>query len=444
MAILLLAEPLKVDVITFARVMGALFSMGTLTVLMLIAEKIFQSIKIDQSGYKILGLVFAVVMMAIEPSFSIWSAAGLETSLHTFLVLLFVYLVIIGAGPKALGLSLFLAFAARHEAALLALLIPIRFAGRDFFKNVFISGVVSGVLVSVLLYLRFWYYGEILPNTYYAKTGGGVELISRGFNYYLEHLADSAWYVIIPLVLFGLWTYRSNSQVRIVVIAYLLLLSPCILVGGDGLGMFRFLISSMGLLFVIASLGLQALIEQLKFRGIVIAGGLFLFVGINVWDIGAERKFGDIQYQKHVEIPNWKAVGEWLKKTTKPETLIAAVPIGALGYYSERPVLDMVGLVDKHIARTDSKDASSGTIGHLKHDGAYVLDRKPEILLLGNIFVTDKPRDPLDPEFMPISKVEAIYLREKDVMADPRFAALYEPRVVEIGEGKYLNYYRLK
>ena len=42
-------------------------------------------------------------------------------------------------------------------------------------------------------------------------------------------------------------------------------------------------------------------------------------------------------------------MGEWLRENTPPETVIAALDIGAVGYASERRVLDLMGLVSPEI-----------------------------------------------------------------------------------------------
>ena len=53
----------------------------------------------------------------------------------------------------------------------------------------------------------------------------------------------------------------------------------------------------------------------------------------------------------------YRKLGLWLKENTDPKTTVAAVEIGTLGWYSERPIIDVLGLVSppnaKYIAKRD-------------------------------------------------------------------------------------------
>jgi hypothetical protein len=72
---------------------------------------------------------------------------------------------------------------------------------------------------------------------------------------------------------------------------------------------------------------------------------------------------------------SYRRLGLWLRAYAPPDYLIAASDIGAVGWYSERPILDMFGLVDKHIARQPG-------ILHAKFDADHVLARRPDVVVL--------------------------------------------------------------
>jgi hypothetical protein len=76
-----------------------------------------------------------------------------------------------------------------------------------------------------------------------------------------------------------------------------------------------------------------------------------------------------------------RQVGEWLRDRMPPGTLVATNAAGALPYFSRLPVIDMLGLTDRHIARRPAD--RSQWIGHEKGDGAYVLARRPDVIVLG-------------------------------------------------------------
>ncbi len=128
---------------------------------------------------------------------------------------------------------------------------------------------------------------------------------------------------------------------------------------------------------------------------------------------------------------------------TRPGESLAAVPIGAVAYYSGLTAIDMMGLTDGHIAHREMPNMGEGWAGHEKHDGPYILSRKPTYLLLGNIDVSDRPRDPSKIPFIPY-RFRAIWEREKDFYDTDLLPKLYESRSAEIGPGTFLNFYELR
>jgi hypothetical protein len=102
-----------------------------------------------------------------------------------------------------------------------------------------------------------------------------------------------------------------------------------------------------------------------------------------------------------------KTTGLCIRDRTAPDESIAAVAIGALRYYSDRPVIDMVGLTDLHIARETRVPVGRGWAGHEKYDSRYVLSRRPIYICI--------------PEQSGSSLVPAWY----DLWQQPDFRSLY-------------------
>ena len=69
---------------------------------------------------------------------------------------------------------------------------------------------------------------------------------------------------------------------------------------------------------------------------------------------------------------------------TPPAQLVATSGIGRIGYFGMNiRILDLLGLVDKHIARSSKMIA--GTIelpGHSRTDADYVLSRRPDVIMI--------------------------------------------------------------
>jgi len=72
---------------------------------------------------------------------------------------------------------------------------------------------------------------------------------------------------------------------------------------------------------------------------------------------------------------SYRDLGLWLQKNTPPESSVAVSDIGAIGYFSERRIIDMFGLIDTHLARVGGKQ-------HHKTDPDYVLARNPDYVVL--------------------------------------------------------------
>lgn len=92
--------------------------------------------------------------------------------------------------------------------------------------------------------------------------------------------------------------------------------------------------------------------------------------------------------------------------------LVAAVAIGKFGYDIRLPVLDMLGLVDPHIARSPRYEPSKPVLwlaGHMRTDADYVFSRQPDY-----IFV---PRPWSSPVRLPV---------HDDVWSHPRLERDYE------------------
>jgi tetratricopeptide (TPR) repeat protein len=75
-------------------------------------------------------------------------------------------------------------------------------------------------------------------------------------------------------------------------------------------------------------------------------------------------------------------IGAWLGEHLRPDEAIAATPIGAVAYFSRRPVIDMLGLVDREIARHPDPIAGlTDTWKEKKYNAASVLRRRPGAIL---------------------------------------------------------------
>lgn len=247
----------------------------------------------------------------------------------------------------------------------------------------FILGAYMVVFVPYFLW-RISYYGELLPNTFYAKTGGGVEQALRGMKYTSKFVlafgGPLLLLIFVPLFRQG-WAALKGWQ------GYLLLLvgtysGYIILVGGDHFPGERFfvplvpwcaLLMTSGLATVYASCQQHPALRQLAPVGLT----LFLLL-YPPYALQRSVTFDTVLSGNDESVWIWRELGWWLQEHTAPDASVAALGAGAIAYYSDRTTIDLLGLNERHIARVAVTDMGTGTAGHEKRDPEYVLrERRP-------------------------------------------------------------------
>ena len=164
-------------------------------------------------------LLIVPIFLAANRSYAVWCTSGLETKLFELLIVAGVLRTLREIDLAASGLRNPFPF----SAVLLALACLTRPDGVLIFGCVFVARMlvqrragslraapfinaisVFALLVGGHLIFRLGYYGEWLPNTYYAKVGGETWW-SMGGKYFAAFGIEYAAWVWLPLVLVGAW-----------------------------------------------------------------------------------------------------------------------------------------------------------------------------------------------------------------------------------------------
>lgn len=246
-----------------------------------------------------------------------------------------------------------------------------------------LDGGLFGLLYGVYFLWRWRYFGDLFPNTYYAKVTGGPEQWHNGW------LALKAWgtshplFVVVLLVTpLLLWRHRVRPEIPWVGVLWGTTMGWAVYVvsiGGDFMPFFRFwlpTVAPLALLTVWCAWRLQGL------RGRRSAVFLVLLVSqtlAGAWDEEDLRA-----YVAHRTTVVGQHVGQFFAETLPAESLMAVNTVGSLPYESRQPTLDMLGLTDKAIARHPIYVVSPRWAGHRRGWGAYVLSRKPQVVLWYN------------------------------------------------------------
>ncbi|QQG44129.1 MAG: hypothetical protein HYW86_04700 [Candidatus Roizmanbacteria bacterium] len=430
------------DIVWIGRNVGLLF--GSLQIILLYF--FLKKIKIS-SVSRFLALLF----ISSSNIIAVWSLGGLEITMYSFFLLLnYVFLSLNSKFDKQklfiFSIISILVILTRLEGLFVPVLATLWFVfkAKVKLKNLIFYYLLPFTFVIASSFLiRYSLYGQLLPNTFYAKVGANLDIYLRGLRYTFDFFLNYSF--ILFFIVLIIWGYINKTRTVLLALLFIFtIVTETVLVGGDGLPMYRFLLPALPYFTVLLAFFL-AKIEDVFPNSYIKYIFMFSFAAILIYRAFAQPLVGN-QYQiyldqKNYEIPRWTYVGKWLKENAKPNETIALVPIGAVGYYSDRYIYDMLGLTNKYISHK-KVDLGKGAAGHEKHDGPYILSQKPTFLLLGNIQVLDFKLDFDDPRFArPFNKV--INEREDDIYTDELWQN-YEKKIADVGGGYYLHYLKLK
>ncbi len=328
----------------------------------------------------------------------IWSLGGLETTLYALLctVALWSYAAQMrdpapragwyGAGLALLGLvrpdgMMFIVIAGAFALAQ-------RIAGQVRDNRHLWSLIAGAAAVWVPFFAwRLLYYGDLLPNTYYAKSGFSVFGALGGFAYAFEYAVMPPWLPALTLMALLLVTLRGRVDVRMAFLTVCLCAYGMYvgIVGGDHMPGYRFLVPMIPVSALLLNLACQKLVRHgargLAHSACYIAPVLILLQFVFYTDmIRRARLMDPAAYFGTV-------IGQYVANHWEPGALVATNAAGAFPFHAaDQRFIDMLGLNDRHIARRDVDERVlpwQYVPGHLKGDGEYVLERAPKYIILG-------------------------------------------------------------
>lgn len=340
------------------------------------------------------------LLLAVHFPLVFWSFSGMETGLYLALLsssayFFCDYLLRLETGTKQIWASaslLTLALLTRPETYLLCFgYVPFIIAREQRVWSAPMAIFTSTLIALFVPYVswRHAYYGYLLPNTYYAKVGTPFAHWEDGMDYVLSGFVAHG--MLLPFVFRGLRGTRPSRLPRRFLLSLVLLIAASVIVtGGDTFSEWRYFVYMLPFLYV---LGRDELARTLS--GLIPPHSL----GKMQWFLGSQMLalasvsfflttflFGAVGPQTTLlwgarEAAHWAVVGRWFAEHTRQDEVLATPVIGAIGYYSDRTVIDMLGLTDKVIARTPVRN-QSGPKGHLRSNPKYVLARRPTYIYL--------------------------------------------------------------
>ncbi|HTX80326.1 MAG TPA: hypothetical protein VMC62_11685 [Longilinea sp.] len=218
--------------------------------------------------------------------------------------------------------------------------------------------VIAGFLLFFLPYLYFNYHfaGNWWPNTFYAKQAEYQILTTQPFISRLASLSAlpiiGVGSLLLPAAVYMVFYAVKNRNWP--VIAFFLWWAGYTIIYAWRLPVTyqhgRYLMPAMPVVFLLGALGYFQLFKsrpKIKLFNYVFLVWMASCVGLN----GSFYVIGANQYAQDVAVIETEMVDTavWVRDNTPPDALIAVHDIGAMGYFGDRKILDMAGLVSPEV-----------------------------------------------------------------------------------------------
>ncbi len=389
---------LGLDVGTWSKILSIAAALST----MLVLTRFLENLITERHPL----ITLAAWLLAAAPCYACWSTGGLETQLFTLLMTLgwTGYLDALHRDEPRFALCgcwFALAAMTRPEGMLVFGLVCVFHAIRviTLERRITPSGSEWKFLAVFLLLFgpffawRWSYYGWPFPNTYYVKTGA-VGFWAPGFRYFLSWVNDH-WLWVVPLAAVGALFKVDDSRRSAIYLSCLLIAAyslHVIRVGGDFMGLHRFLVPLMPLVVILVALGAMQAWDKVilwpAWRYAVLALSI-LTAGLGVYHVSlVDRQAMTVGSDSGVDRIGWlkqfhgqcEFIGKWLAKNAPPDAVIATTAAGIIPYYSRLHTVDVLGLNDEWVAH--NVKAHGNRPGHTKSAPlSYILKKQVDYLV---------------------------------------------------------------
>jgi hypothetical protein len=335
----------------------------------------------------------AGIVLATNYTFASYGTSGLETMAATFLVLLAVERADSGAfvtaGVAAIAATMMHPDHALFYATLGAtiLLFP-----KDRWRNI-VRYAAPFVFIFIPYYLLRWrYYGDFFPNTYYAKSGGAAYYSQGAVYLWVSGLAAGVL-AVVPFALWGAYLYRRHLVARFALFAvpsYLLYVAK---IGGDFM-LGRLLCAILPYLLLLAELAVRRLALRRRDWPFAVVGLASLALAVvpngvvKPWEkylhIADERTVYRLKKWQPIEVDTGftqqaQAILNAYKGAPR-EPIVGVGCIGVVGWLTDYPIADNWGLTNRSVAHMQVRQRARpgheklATPGHVIENGADFAD----------------------------------------------------------------------
>jgi arabinofuranosyltransferase len=338
------------------------------------------------------------MLLACSSGFACWTSGGLETQLFTLLIAIAIDAVVAAeSDPKAMyraGAALAFAAWTRPEGPLIAAAIgAVRIASNGLAKR----WITKSDLIAAAIFVAIWapwfawrwhYYGWPFPNTYYVKASGpwtspnlAGEMRANGLYYVWAWAKQTHVLYALPLVALGFVVKPRTPRFVLaaacgaIAIVYL---PYAVSVGGDFMGLHRFIMPVFVCTAVLVALGLEWVGTRLKHRMLCIALPAVVVAAFAatqlVLTIDSTRSCANqpCPNDHGIDSPAYlmiytadrAAIGKAMASCFRDDDFSIFGGAGAQPYYARMRGIDVFGLVSDRIAHEEPRRRARA--GHTK------------------------------------------------------------------------------
>lgn len=437
--VLALVHRVGLPMFAAAKVLGALFFGAG------VASGMAWLCSVEGRSWRSLGAVEAgfAIAMALCAELMVWVPAGLENALFTALLLGMLWLDAREAQrPEAFGASGLCAFAlsitrpeaVMYAAPLLAIKLFRAWRGREPMRQAVQALVLFALPFAVYHLGHYLVFGELVPNTYYAKPSwhGGSE--------YLESTArESGLLYLLPLALVGLF-----GRLRLVLLAGWACVAGSGFVlysGGDWMPHARFLSLFGACVVLLAARGVSrigGLVVGLARRWRVALprealGFVFSVAALAVWARYQWPRLADIRQKNWCHfcerIADTSRLQRLAKQARLPSHSLVTQDFGGPAWLSDESFypIDFLGLCDRSIVLIRGKRARGGVRNEFRFY-QYLIHEQPTppswVLVPPNFWpgfdrsIEHDDYYRLDARLMPRSRRDSFFVLHRGELAD--------------------------
>jgi arabinofuranosyltransferase len=430
---------LGLDMIIVSKVLGVSAGAATLFLSYQISLGIFRK---KEWFFPLL----APLLLASNSALAYWSISGLETAFFVMTVLLSVYFYF--TNERLMIISSALSSLVRPEGVLVFAILILHkfFFKKDKLKNCLLSILGFILLLLPFLIFKIFYYGNLLPNPFYAKTGFSLEYVKSGLEYFwlfLKHYGLWGALYLAPLVFYKDLPVKGKL---VLLMAYIYTLY-IIIIGGDVLKAHRFFLPALPFLYILFSFALMKFSFMLK-RSVI---PMFVVVAFSFLTFFLPRNW--IRNVRSAEIALGAKMSRYaggLRQSFGTNFTLAISTIGEISYLTEAQVIDMLGLTDPYIAKHPEKiPGILSTWKEKKFNTRYLLSRNPDVIMFSTgikpsapaeraLFLSSQFRENYYPYYFPrilgnvlatVYKKKGEYAKKNEIFPDARFVNLYNEAI---------------